>query len=63
MGVFEMGSQELLSRLASNHDPSDLCLLSSWNPKHEPPAPGCLGIFTNEHFSKMFILNGDLKFQ
>jgi hypothetical protein len=29
LGIFEIGSQELFAWLASNHDPSDLCLLSS----------------------------------
>jgi hypothetical protein len=29
-----------LPRLASNHDPSDLYLLSSWDYRHEPLAPG-----------------------
>jgi hypothetical protein len=38
-----------LPRLALNHDPTDLCLLSSWDCKHEhckhePLAPG-LGFF------------------
>jgi hypothetical protein len=26
-----------LGRLASNHDPPDLCLLSSWDCRHKPP--------------------------
>jgi hypothetical protein len=29
-----------LPRLALNLDPSDLCLLSSWDYSIEPPAPG-----------------------
>jgi hypothetical protein len=29
LGIFEIGSLEHLCRLASNHDPPDLCLLSS----------------------------------
>jgi hypothetical protein len=36
---FEIGSH-YLPRLASNHDPLDLCLLSSWNYRREPLAPG-----------------------
>jgi hypothetical protein len=29
-----------LPGLALNHDPPDLCLLSSWDYGREPPAPG-----------------------
>jgi hypothetical protein len=34
-----------LPELASNHDPPDLCLLSSWDYGREPLAPG-----KTEHF-------------
>jgi hypothetical protein len=39
--VFEIGSfRTILLRLASNFDLPDLCLLSSWDYRHEPLAPG-----------------------
>jgi hypothetical protein len=31
---------DYLPGLASNHDPPDLCLLSSWDFRQEPPVPG-----------------------
>jgi hypothetical protein len=31
LGIFKIGSHELFAGLASNLDPSDLCLLSSWD--------------------------------
>jgi hypothetical protein len=34
-----------LPELALNHNPPDLCLLRSWNPSHEPPAPGSILTF------------------
>jgi hypothetical protein len=39
-GFFEIESQELLAGLASNRAPLDLGLLSSWDYRREPPAPG-----------------------
>jgi hypothetical protein len=33
-------NRTILQGLVSNCDPPDLCLLSSYNYKHEPPAPG-----------------------
>jgi hypothetical protein len=32
-------SQNYLPRLASNLDPPDLCLLSNWDYRREPPVP------------------------
>jgi hypothetical protein len=36
-----------LPRLASNHDPPDLCLLSSLDYRCEPPAPSSILHFLN----------------
>jgi hypothetical protein len=33
------GLENYLLRLASNHDLPDLCLLSSWDYRREPPTP------------------------
>jgi hypothetical protein len=38
MGFFKMGSQELF--VGAGLKPPDLCLLSSWDYRREPPAPG-----------------------
>jgi hypothetical protein len=38
MGFFEIGSLEPFSRLASNLDPDDLCLLRDY--RREPLTPG-----------------------
>jgi hypothetical protein len=35
-----------LSRLVLNHDPPDLCLLSNYNYRHEPQAPGYITFWT-----------------
>jgi hypothetical protein len=40
MGFFKISSLELFARLALNHDPPDLCLLSSWDYGREQLAPG-----------------------
>jgi hypothetical protein len=40
--LFEIGSQNYLPRLALNWDPPDLCLLSSWDYRCEPSAPGSM---------------------
>jgi hypothetical protein len=45
LSFFEIGSRELLPRLASNHDPPDLCLLSSWDYMCEPPVPDSVFFF------------------
>jgi hypothetical protein len=47
MGFFEIEFLVInyLPRLASNHDPPDLCLLSSWDCRSEPPVPGCYIVF------------------
>jgi hypothetical protein len=37
-GFSRQGLANYLLRLASNCDPPDLCLLSSWDYRHEPPA-------------------------
>jgi hypothetical protein len=37
-----------LLRLASNHTPPDLCLLSSWDYRHELPAPNSGFLFYAE---------------
>jgi hypothetical protein len=34
---FEIGSRKLFLGLASNFDPPDLCLLSNWDYRLEPP--------------------------
>jgi hypothetical protein len=39
LDVFDIGSC-FLSKMASNYDLPDLCLLSSWDYRHEPLIPG-----------------------
>jgi hypothetical protein len=38
----------LLPGLALNHDPPDLCLLSSYDYRCEPPAPGSTSYFDTD---------------
>jgi hypothetical protein len=40
LGFFKIGAHELFAGLALNHDPPDLCLLSSWDYRHKPLVPG-----------------------
>jgi hypothetical protein len=40
IGFFKIGSQELFALVASNHDPPELCLLSSEDYRREPLEPG-----------------------
>jgi hypothetical protein len=51
MGIFEIGSLNYLPGLASNCDPPDLCLLSSWDYRHEPLAPSSSSLFLNEYIN------------
>jgi hypothetical protein len=37
-----------LPGLASNHDPPDLCLLSSQDYRQQPLAPGCVWVLCEE---------------
>jgi hypothetical protein len=40
VGFFDTVSQELFAQVwPSNHDPPDVCFLSSWDYRHEPQAP------------------------
>jgi hypothetical protein len=39
-GFLRSGLANYLPGLALNLDPPDLCLLSSWDYRHEPPVPG-----------------------
>jgi hypothetical protein len=39
MGFFKVGSCELFAQLALNHDPPDLCLLSSWDYRYAQSCP------------------------
>jgi hypothetical protein len=44
MGFFNR-IENYLPELASNRDPPDFCLLSSWDYRHEPLVPSPTGIF------------------
>jgi hypothetical protein len=37
-----------LPGLASNYEPPDFCLLSSWDYRHEPPVPGYIVLFSGK---------------
>jgi hypothetical protein len=50
LGVFEIESDKLLSRLASNRDPPDVCLLSKQDYRQEPPVPGKTYFFVSMHY-------------
>jgi hypothetical protein len=39
--VFELRAHELCLEMALNPDLPVRCLLSSWDYRHEPPAPSC----------------------
>jgi hypothetical protein len=45
-----LGFKNYLPGLASNHDPSDLCLLSSWDYRREPLVPSGCRFFVDVHF-------------
>jgi hypothetical protein len=45
LDIFKIGCSELFPPgLASNHDPSDLCLLTNWDYRHKPPVPSLVYI-------------------
>jgi hypothetical protein len=46
LGFFEIVSCTICLRLASNCDPSDLCLLSSKDYRSEPSVPDCSGLLS-----------------
>jgi hypothetical protein len=52
LDIFEIGSCKLLARLALHHYPPDLCLQSSQDCRHEPPALGFFAVF----FSLLFVI-------
>jgi hypothetical protein len=46
-----------LPRLASKHYPPDLCLLSSWDYRRQPPTPGSPLLFLNTLVASVSIIN------
>jgi hypothetical protein len=40
LGIFKIGLTNYLPRLALNHDPPDLCILSRQDYRLESPVPG-----------------------
>jgi hypothetical protein len=49
-----------LPRLASNLNPPDLCLLSSWDFRREPPEPGLSSFRHLVEWSCLLVPSGDL---
>jgi hypothetical protein len=50
MGFFKIGSFELFAWTGFEHEPPELCLLSSWDYRHEPQVPGHSWLF-KKHWS------------
>jgi hypothetical protein len=50
-----------LPALALSHDPSDLCILSGWDYRREPPAPSSLAFLQEAQLVSLNGLNGRIK--
>jgi hypothetical protein len=50
-----------LPRLASNHNPPDVCLLSSGDYRHEPPAPADGASLRRTELDELLVLRKDEK--